>query len=458
MLLPFLMWAMLVFIFGFNGLYGLDAHEYFRYTKALSAFFLHGSNPGNYFWPIGYPLLSTLPSLFLPAHLSMQLVGLLALLGTAWYCWKVLRLLYPEVEHRRVYLLLFVLCSPLMLRASTLIMSDVVAVFFSASTIYHFIRHRAGTYSRSLIWAIALSTAAFQCRYASLVILGPFVFYGLLAALRQKQWQAILFSMGCITLILLPDQLLRSSNSLLFLSNHLIENWSFHHFFSASFHTPEGIVTYDWPNIIFAFSLLYHPGFLLLILPFVVVVKPMNQHSTNASLLLISVVLYLAFLAGIPTQNIRFQLLALPPMAIFLFPYWHAAVLKIKSSRKPILFVGLLLLQLSFFALAMRPILALNALEKQIAGNIAQHTASCIYSFEMNVALNTYLPEKEWISLWGTTILHYRKGELVLFNENKFSTQWEGKSPMRNWERLKKQHQLHLLQTFDQGWQLYEIN
>ena len=50
---------------GFNGLYGQDAHEYLRFGKALYQFFLTGTNPGDYIWPVNFPLYGAIFSLFM---------------------------------------------------------------------------------------------------------------------------------------------------------------------------------------------------------------------------------------------------------------------------------------------------------------------------------------------------------------------------------------------------------
>ena len=68
-LLLFLSLTLLLFavrvISGFNGLYGQDAYEYLRYTGRLTLFFQKGVNPGEFFWPVGYPFIASLLNLII---------------------------------------------------------------------------------------------------------------------------------------------------------------------------------------------------------------------------------------------------------------------------------------------------------------------------------------------------------------------------------------------------------
>jgi len=81
--------ALLNFAFSFNGLYGQDAFEYFRYTKELRTYWLGGSKPETFFWPEFFPLLGSLLSLIVSnVVLSLQLVSLLSFFGIIFYTKK----------------------------------------------------------------------------------------------------------------------------------------------------------------------------------------------------------------------------------------------------------------------------------------------------------------------------------------------------------------------------------
>jgi hypothetical protein len=59
--------------------------------------------------------------------------------------------------------------------------------------------------------------------------------------------------------------------------------------------------------------------------------------------------------------------------------------------------------------------------------------------------------------MWKEKINSFEKDGLVLFNEQKFKDQWKNKNPMINWNYLKMNYKLVKLESYDDGWELYEI-
>src|SRR5687767_1489738 len=130
--------------FGFNGLYGQDAHEYLRFGKAVYQFFLTGTNPGDYIWPVNFPLYGALLSLLLRnVNFSMQVLSVCSFIGIILYTSKIIKLIFVGDEGRRsLFLWCFLLLSPLVLRASILIMSDVLCMFFIVGAFFHFFKFK----------------------------------------------------------------------------------------------------------------------------------------------------------------------------------------------------------------------------------------------------------------------------------------------------------------------------
>ena len=102
-------WVVVVLLFfviirfglGFNGLYGQDAHEYLRFGKALHQFFLTGANPGDYIWPVNFPLYGALLSLLLSSvNFSMQILSVFSFIGILLYKLKILKLIFPGDEEK----------------------------------------------------------------------------------------------------------------------------------------------------------------------------------------------------------------------------------------------------------------------------------------------------------------------------------------------------------------------
>ena len=79
-----------------------------------------------------------------------------------------------------------------------------------------------------------------------------------------------------------------------------------------------------------------------------------------------------------------------------------------------------------------------------------------LYTFDVDVSLTSYETKHRVINLLTKEIL-FKKGELILFNEQKFGPQWGHTDLGVNWSNLKSQHQLIQLKELNDGWKLYEI-
>ena len=60
---------------GFDGLYGQDPFAYLDYAAAFKAALAQGQWPPPFFWPIGYPMLIAVFSIFVPAAFAAQMVS-----------------------------------------------------------------------------------------------------------------------------------------------------------------------------------------------------------------------------------------------------------------------------------------------------------------------------------------------------------------------------------------------
>ena len=97
-------------LFGFNGLYGQDSHEYLRYAKAIKLYLNGGSDAGNFFWPVVYPFVGALLSFIVPIKISLQVVSIFSAAVCYVYFGKSLNLLYPEGTQRQRFAFVCLLC------------------------------------------------------------------------------------------------------------------------------------------------------------------------------------------------------------------------------------------------------------------------------------------------------------------------------------------------------------
>src|SRR5579883_1529147 len=74
----------------FNGLYGQDSYEYLRYTYRLVWFVRTGNPPGDFYWPLLYPVVGAVLSIIQKPVFALQLISMLSLVGAAFYLKKIL--------------------------------------------------------------------------------------------------------------------------------------------------------------------------------------------------------------------------------------------------------------------------------------------------------------------------------------------------------------------------------
>ena len=60
----------------FNGLYGQDSHEYFRFSQHLQSVLLSGTPVGEFFYPVMYPLIGAILGFVLPDVAALQGISL----------------------------------------------------------------------------------------------------------------------------------------------------------------------------------------------------------------------------------------------------------------------------------------------------------------------------------------------------------------------------------------------
>jgi hypothetical protein len=169
-----------------------------------------------------------------------------------------------------------------------------------------------------------------------------------------------------------------------------------------------------------------------------------------------SILVYALFLAGIPFQNERFLLPSFPLVLILFFPALDRLCNRLGSfSWTLLVLIGL---QLFFSWFWLSPILERNKLERSLAKNMAPFQGAALYSFDVDIALEARGLQFEFRNLWKENYTSFEPNALVLFNPSKFETQWKGKNPMLNWEKLTKSEKLKLVREFEQGWKLYRIS
>ncbi len=442
---------------GFNGLYGQDSYEYARYANEWREFFLQGKAPGDYFWPLLYPILGGFLSLLIPVQYALQIVSVASLTASCWLLEKTLRRQFAvSIQTSRMYAVLFLLLSPFVLRAGLTDMSDLLATFFVILSWYCFIvLGQIYTRKHTFLFTLAAS-AAVMTRYAcALLVLVPaiIVVYRSLKHLRLTDYLVLLL---ILSLISLPHFAIRHSKPFAFLATDWMQEWSPMNFFLTSFKNGNGHYSYQVQNIVYAFLSFFHPGFLFCGFILVFFRNKIQLKDPLTKTLLLSISLYCLFLAGIPFQNMRFLIPAFPLFLLFFFPVYPELISKLNVT--PRLFVaGVIVIQIGLFTRAFIPFYKANSEERSIAQACTKLPPGSIYTFSINGALNFYGIVLQKDNLWDKKLDTLQKNSFLLFNLHSFEKEYTGLNPMINYEFIRSHSDLHEMKQLPGGWTLYEI-
>lgn len=459
---PLLMLLVLRVGWGFNGLYGQDAHEYFRFATAIREWMLGGPHPGSFFWPVTYPLLVALVSLLTgTVSTAAQAVSALALGFSALAIRKLLMRLNPtQATAANAFVWAFGLLAPYMLRAGTVVMSDMLAVAFVSWALWFAVAWWKSPSTLRYTAFAALTVMAISTRYqAAIVLFVPHLVLGWLL-LKQRKFVQLLPALVLCAVLAVPHVYFQQSNALSAGNHYGLQLWSAAHWFQRTFEGPDGVLAFTYPNLLFTLSSLAWPGTISLGVVLLFFARRVDWQQAALRVALMAFLVNALFLAGVPFQNTRHLLLAMPLAAVLLFPAFARLVHWLPWPMAKRLFLPTLLLgQLALCVWAMRPTVASCIEQQQITLAIhARSDDAPVYTFAMEMALETYNVPNPVRNIYHELYEEFEIGGLLLVNNRQFAPIFEGRNPMLNWQAANKQHQLELLQAWDSGWELYRIS
>ncbi|MEL6969140.1 MAG: glycosyltransferase family 39 protein, partial [Bacteroidota bacterium] len=420
----------------FAGLYGQDAHEYLRYTKSIAGWLGGDEHPGEFFWPLSFPVFGAILSYVSPFSTadSLQIISLLAHLFTSLILIHLLSERQSKVGVFWVVLAYFL--SPQALRSGFLVMSDALSVLGVVGCYYFYFKSQKDVSLLNLLGLFCSAGLAVSTRYVVfLLVVGP-VLHQFILSLKKGRWLYLLISIVVALLFFVPHLILRWEDPLDFLQHQFMGNWSFSNSWKNQFASPTGQFYYRFPNLIYSFFYWFHPAFLLLGIVFIPFIKHWWPKNLPHKLLLFSVLGYSIFLAGIPFQNQRFLLPALPLVIILFYPAVEQLVeyrTRLVRWLIPITLFGFGLLQLGVFAYMLKPLIDLNQIEQQLAERLQHYPAHQLYTFYYDLALQTYEVPQPITNIWKAEEISCQKDDLVLFHPTQFSQQWQGHRLLQNW-------------------------
>jgi len=443
-------------------LFSQDSYEYLRFSRRLAEFFITGRNPGDYFWPVNFPLLGAILSLIIKSNIfSLQLVSILSFVFAAFYTVKLISLLYPDSgKESYLYLTLFLCLSPFFFRGAFLVMSDMLAVFLTTAAIFHFLKYHRSLSRSDFFLTIFFAASAAMTRYASAVVL---TLPGVLLAIsffRGFRFADLLLGLLIIAFCFSPHLLIKGANSTQFIGHEWLQSWSIKNWFLSEFTTVDGYQNYRFPNLLYGFSNFYHPGFFFMGIILLFFLQRKAFHQRENFVLIATTVLYALFLAGIPFQNMRFLLLTFPLAIITIFPLFQRFRHKILIKNGLVWSFAALIIFIQF-ALIYRyssGIYQANQIEREIARTVLTYRNRPIYTFAIDGALRCYgVDSDDIVNIWYSRLDSVKISSLVLFSEGKFKRQWEGRNPMINWQFIQRNYNLKKIETLPEGWELYQV-
>ncbi|AXG69444.1 dolichyl-phosphate-mannose-protein mannosyltransferase [Kordia sp. SMS9] len=446
-------------IAGFDGLYGQDSYEYLRYANAIQEYVTDGVHPGNYFWPVLYPVLGGfLGFLFGSTAFALQFISCLSFSVACVYILKTIRLLYPNAQHRFLYVLIFATFCPFVLKMGLIVMSDALTLVFVVLAFYFFFKSYQKNTNLAPIFIFA--TCALMTRYASLFITFPVIVYALYLVWKRKQFVQLLMAILGSFIVSIPFIIFQWGALFEATSNPFLQTWSIRNFFKSSFTTGDGTTRYSFPNLIYTLYVFFHPGFIFLgsILSVIAIRNYKLLLVFHQKILLICSGLYILFLAGIPFQNPRIIGLVFPLILILLFPAF-VRLIQFKYTRQLFISIGIFFvaLQIFFFSITFKQIFERTRIEKELATMIQPYEGKTLYSFDVDLAMKGRGLNFDFKNMFLERYENFQRNDLILFDPARYQTQWNDKNPMLNWEFISQNYQLKVLETHSEGWKLYQI-
>jgi hypothetical protein len=446
---------------GFDGLYGQDGYEYLRYAQALKIYLVHGTDPGDYFWPVWYPLMGALVSFIVQdIAFSLQLISCLSLALVFIFSNKIMYLLFSETNQRSPVLfnILFLLLSPFMLRFGFLVMADMLTLALIMMSTFYFLKAAKKGKTIDLIAAGLVGTMAFMTRYASVVILAPVALYGYWVFFRNAKnaFNAIpAFVLGILPLI--PHVLIRGSQSTHFIQHDWVSQWSVLNFFKNDFITRDGGTRNTLPNVIYALGGLFHPRYCFAAVLILLLRFKMVKLNGELRIIAAGLIIYLVFLAGIPYQNNRFLLMALPFFLFILYRPWLSFM---QHQQKPVYVtavVFMLVIQGALFPFGFEAVYNRNRLEKDVYTYLASKNNPDVYTMDIDVSLTGRDYHGKIYNIYANYYDQPDTNALVIFNALTMPFQWNQMNPMNNWQHFNHDYQLKEIKRFDNGWAIHQF-
>lgn len=236
--------------------------------QSVFGFLLGGSSPISQSSPVLYPLIGSIFSVVIPDLYSLQFVSMLAA-GVCYisFC-KLLNALYPEGTQRQRYAFLVLFLSPFFFRSAMVGLPDMLSMAFLIWSLLELYKWQKYNSSQSMIISVCMAVRAIQTRYSTILLLLPV--FPMIWRAAKTRLSLFLITVFAILMAFTPTIFLKGQDSFDFLFHPWIENWSLLNLFKNNFSIGSDVTQYTLPNILYALSVVLHPGFCIIGLVFII--------------------------------------------------------------------------------------------------------------------------------------------------------------------------------------------
>jgi hypothetical protein len=452
-----------VFIFDFNGLFGQDTHEYYRFSHVISDFLLGKGEVEGFYWTIMYPFIGALLQLVIgESPYALQAISLLSHIGSAIFLLKYVQKNHDDKAAIMLIIVGFVF-SPVMFKNGFHVMSEPLTVFFLCGSIYYFKEYSKFSKVKHLtVWFFFVAFAVFT-RYPVFILLIPQGIFVFLRIVKSGKYHYLTIGALAILVASLPEMLISvgSPKGGGLFDNYFLKSWSALNLFRSSFLTADGTQVYVLANILFASKLFWYPVFFT---PFVFLLFWARRNDFIKSDHLIytcSIGLYLIFSAGFPFQNIRILIPAFPFLIILsIKPFircWHWRKLAGYELLRNCSLLIFICAQLGMFFYLINGSAKRNHFEKEVANYIESIDNKRYFGYDLDVAVNSYLGDSKRVENLIIELHEFREGDVLFFNKYQFEKVWINSNVDTNLQSALYAHDTVRIYSFGSEWAVYEL-
>ncbi len=299
----------------FDGLYGQDAYAYYDFAESLRNTMITGESPGAFFWGLGYP--AVLAGLFTASGGASSGIAQAAsiLMGAA--VPALVSIIALKLRMRPIGAVtagLILAASGQAIQSSLVVMADIPALFWSVCAALLLVIHHEHRKPLVLIGSAICLTMAILTRWLYGILIIPFLW---MLLSERPPFKHVLFAAIAAALLFIPQLIYNGIDHPLSIFNHAwVTGWSPLNTIQQDFKNIDGAFHYVQPNFLFYSAPLIDPYYFApALLPFTLF-GIFSLRRRDSLFWYLWLILPLAFLAGIPYQNIRFPLISMPAAAI----------------------------------------------------------------------------------------------------------------------------------------------